>query len=155
MQLTKRLLLMLLFLLVSGYSLHAEAETKKNLKYPYDWVYNSAVRLLKVDLKCDMEEENEKSGYILFWYEYNGIKSYATMEIVDITNDNNGYGVHVRLVLEKLPSWVEEDIVEKLESKIKDQYGNPPKYEKKKKEEDKEKKDEENKGDTSKDKKDD
>ena len=108
------------------------AETKTNLQYPYEWVFSSAVRLVKIDLKGDLEEENKASGYIIFWYEYNGLKSYASMEFVDLTSDENGYSVNVRLVLDKLPSWVEEDLLEKLELKIKDLYGSPPAYKKKK-----------------------
>jgi hypothetical protein len=40
----------------------------------------------------------------------------------------------VRVVLEKLPSWIETDIIDKLEEKVKDQYGSPPQYKKKEKE---------------------
>jgi hypothetical protein len=112
------------------------AETKKTLHYPYEWVFSSAVRLVKIDLKGDLEEENKASGYIIFWYEYNGLKSYASMEFVDLTGDENGYLVNARLVLDKLPSWVEEDLLEKLEMKIRDLYGSPPAYKKKKKSED-------------------
>jgi hypothetical protein len=112
------------------------AETKATLHYPYEWVFSSAVRLVKIDLKGNLEEENKASGYIIFWYEYNGLKSYASMEFVDLTSDENGYSVNVRLVLDKLPSWVEEDLLEKLELKIKDLYGSPPTYKKKKPSED-------------------
>ena len=109
----------------------AIAETKKKITYPYNWVYNTAVRLLKVDLKCEIDEKNKDSGYIMFWYEYKKIKSYTTMELVDSTNDDNGYKVVVRVVMDKLPSWVEVDVIDKLEEKIRDQYGSPPEYVKK------------------------
>jgi len=122
-------------------ALPASAETKRHVRYPYDWTYSSAIRLLKVDLKSKLEEEDRKLGYILFWYEYNGIKSFASMEFVDVSSEEDGYDINVRLVLEKLPSWVEDDILDKLEDKIKDQYGSPPEFKKKKKPE-KEKKDE-------------
>jgi hypothetical protein len=114
----------------------ASAESKATMKYPYGWVFASAVRLIRVDLKCDIVEESEKSGVSLFWYEYNGVKSYATIEIVDLTSEDNGYSVFVRVTLEKLPSWVEEDLIDKLAEKLKEQYGNPPVYKKKKKEKD-------------------
>lgn len=126
----------LLFLAAALLSLAASAESKATIKYPYGWVYSTAIRLVRVDLKCDIVEESEKSGYILFWYSYNGVKSYATMEIVDLTSEDNGYSVFVRVTLEKLPSWVEEDLIDQLSEKLKEQYGNPPVYKKKKKEKD-------------------
>jgi len=115
-------------LLVAG---SAAAESKKTVKYPYDWVFKSAIRLLKVDLKCKIEEEDREGGYILFWYEHNKVKSYASMELADSSGDDEGWRVVVRVVMDKLPGWVEEDVINQLVKKIKDTYGTPPAYKKK------------------------
>ncbi|MFH1434676.1 MAG: hypothetical protein ABIJ56_03065 [Pseudomonadota bacterium] len=133
----------------------AAAETKRKVTYPYTWVFNTAVRLLKIDLKCEVDEKNKESGYITFFYEYKKMKSYATMELVDSTNDDNGYRVIVRVVMDKFPSWVEVDVIDKLEEKIRDLYGSPPEYVKKKADPEKEKdddgdKDEDDGGDSDK-----
>jgi len=116
------------------------SESKTNVNYPYKWVYNSAIRLLKVDLKCEIKEESEKGGFIIFLYEYKEIKSPASIEIIDQSTEENGYNVSIRVLMEKLPSWVEDDLIERLLKKIKDDYGSPPMSNKKKKEDKEEKK---------------
>jgi hypothetical protein len=104
----------------------AFAEEKRSFPYPYDWVYKAAYRLLKIDLDRPIEEADAETGYILFTYEYQGVESAASLELMDLTNDEDGYRVNTRVKMSKLPSWVEQDLLDQLESKLEDEYGEPP-----------------------------
>ncbi len=109
----------------------AIAEDKREFKYPYTWVYKAAYRLLKIDLKCPIEEADPENGFIMFEYEYEGAKTPASVEIVDLSSDDAGYSVNVRVKMEKLPSWVEVDLMDQVEAKLKGEFGDPPSYKKK------------------------
>lgn len=109
----------------------ARAEEKRTFEYPYDWVYKAAIRLLKIDLERPIEEADKDTGYILFTYEYQGVKSSASLELMDLTSDENGYSVNTRVKMKKLPSWVEQDLLDQLEAKLEDEYGSPPPFKKK------------------------
>ena len=109
----------------------ASAEDKREFKYPYAWVYKAVYRLLKIDLKCPIEEADPENGFIMFQIEYQGTKSPASVEMVDLASDENGYSVAVRVKMEKLPSWVEVDLMDQIESKLEDEFGDPPPFKKK------------------------
>lgn len=109
----------------------ALAEEKREFKYPYGWVYKAALRLIKIDLGCEIEELDKETGFILFRYEYKDVKSPASIEIMDLTEEDKGYLVNTRVVMSKFPSWVEEDLLDQLEAKLKNEYGDPPKPPKK------------------------
>jgi len=109
----------------------SSAEGMKSFKYPYSWVMKSAIRLIKVDLGCKIEEIDQETGFILFEYEYEGVKSPASIEMMDLSSEDEGYLVSVRVVMSKLPSWVETDLIDQLEEKLKSDYGDPPKPKKK------------------------
>ena len=109
----------------------AGAEDKREFKYPYAWVYKAVYRLLKIDLKCPIEEADQENGFIMFQYEYEGEKTPASIEMVDLTNDEDGYQVAVRVNMEKLPSWVEVDLMDQVKAKLEDQFGDPPPFKKK------------------------
>ncbi|MBW2262543.1 MAG: hypothetical protein JRG91_11270 [Deltaproteobacteria bacterium] len=109
----------------------ASADEKRMLKYPYSWVMKASLRLIKIDLGCPIEEVDKDTGYILFRYTYQGVESPASLEISDLSSDDNGYLVNSRVMMNELPSWVETDLLDKLEEKLKDEYGDPPKPKKK------------------------
>ncbi len=109
----------------------ASAEEKRNFAYPYGWVYKAAYRMLKIDLGCPIEEADKETGFILFSYEYQGVKSPASIEIMDLTSEEEGYAVNARVKMNKLPSWVEQDLLDQLEAKLADEYGPPPTFKKK------------------------
>ncbi len=109
----------------------ARAEEKRSLKYPYSWVMKAALRLIKIDLDCTIEEVDKDTGFILFRYTYQGVESPASLELSDLSTDESGYLVNTRIMMNKLPSWVEADLLDQLEAKLKAEYGDPPKPKKK------------------------
>lgn len=109
----------------------ASADEKRSHKYPYSWVMKASLRLIKIDLGCTIEEVDKDSGFILFRYTYEGVESPASLELSDLSTDENGYLVNSRVMMNKLPSWVEADLLDQLEAKLKDEYGDPPKPKKK------------------------
>ena len=109
----------------------ASADEKRTLKYPYSWVMKASLRLIKIDLGLTIEEVDKETGYILFRYTYEGVDSPASLELSDLSSDENGYLVNSRVMMSKLPSWVEADLLDQLEAKLRDEYGDPPKPKKK------------------------
>jgi len=104
----------------------ARADENRSLKYPYKWVMKAAVRLIKIDLECKIEEVDKETGFILFRYVYDGVDSPASLELSDLSSDDNGYLVNSRVMMNDLPSWVEVDLLDRLEAKLKSEYGDPP-----------------------------
>jgi hypothetical protein len=119
----------LVALIVAGQltSRMAGAEEKKEFTYPYKWVFKSTYRLIKIDMGCPIEEVDKESGFILFTYTYQGVESPASIELMDLGQDDESYHVNSRVVMNKLPSWVEEDLLDQLSAKLVADYGEPPK----------------------------
>lgn len=120
----KRTLPCWVLLIIALAASQAGARTEKHLAYPKSMVWNSCVRMLRVDYHLDIVEKDSKAGYILFEYEEAGMSSTASFEFVDDPQEGQP-GVKAMLNLVKLPSYLEKRFLEKLEKKLKDEFGPP------------------------------
>ena len=130
----------------------APPQARKNSKeftYPVNVVWSTAVRLIRADLGYPIREKDKDSGFILFAYPGRGkVKEFGgAMEILTFVNDEGYRMIKVQLDIGGQPSFIELQILDKLERKLLDEQGSPPraiqvrKKEKKKKKPDKPKPD--------------
>jgi hypothetical protein len=112
--------------------------------YSYDQTFGSALRLLKVDLEMEVTEVNADWGYILFVYidsESGKRKNRGSFSFIRAEEK-----VTVTLQLPELPSYHEQNLIEKLRRKLLDENGDPPIPQKKPPPKKDEKKDEADEG---------
>jgi hypothetical protein len=110
-------------LVPAGPTAESLALAKSNFDSPYSFeqTWNSAVRLVRVDLGLKIEEKDDKNGYMLFEYEDRGTKGTGSIEVL-----KGEKAVRVICNLPKFPSYHEARILDRLEKKLRDEYGPPP-----------------------------
>ncbi|MBI2388985.1 MAG: hypothetical protein HYV09_05140 [Deltaproteobacteria bacterium] len=100
-----------------------EAHAKSGMEsaYTYDQTWNTALRLVRVDLGFKIIEKDEKAGYILFEYLDKGTVSSASLELL-----RGQATVRVVCQIPKFPSYHEAVVLDRLSRKLKEEHGAPP-----------------------------
>jgi hypothetical protein len=115
----------LLLLLVPGL---AAAKSTKNLTYAFNTIWTTAVRLLRADRGYKITDRDKESGYILFVYPGRGSvkECAAALELVPSLDDNGYKVIRVQLEIAHQASYVEFDLLDRLERKLREERGEPP-----------------------------
>ena len=101
------------------------ARSTREASYRYDQIWNTMVRFIRVDNGFKITEKDKESGYLMFDYT-EGVKSQiGAVEVVEIIRNQRLY-VTVGLRIQNMPSYVELHLLDKLERKLRDEYGDPP-----------------------------
>jgi hypothetical protein len=108
------------------------AESEKTLDYRYESVWSAAVRLIRADKGYPVKDQDKDNGYILFVYPGEGSvkECSASLQMFRIVDDRGYRRVKVKLTIQHTPSYLEVAFLDKLEQKLRDDYGNPPPLEK-------------------------
>ena len=102
----------------------AQAKREETFAYPFARVWTSAVRMLRVDFNSPITEKDPDSGYFLFEFPESG-KSYAgSVEVVRVT-EGEIERARVMIQLPGLPGYVEQMLLDRLERKLGQEYGQP------------------------------
>ncbi len=112
----KHLVFIVLFSLIAPSI--AQAESRKVLTYPLASIYASAIRLLRVDLDFEILEKDKEGGYIIFNYRDNMGKKYrGSLELINKNSEKENI-THAVCNIPEVPSYMEKDLLEKLNSKV-------------------------------------
>lgn len=116
--------LLLALALSTGLLATAEARSEKTLAYQREQAWPAAVRFLRVDAKLKVVEKDADAGYVLFEYVEDRKTFRGSLEVIEV--EKNGRKL-VRFVIqiEDRPSWVEIELLTKLERKLRAELGSP------------------------------
>jgi hypothetical protein len=108
-----------------GFPSPAVARSVRDEPYPYETTWNAALRLLRVDLGCTINERDPEVGYFTFtWRE--GTRSYpGSVEIVRTQVDGRA-GSRVIVQVPLMPTYVETLVLSRLGRKLRTEFGEPP-----------------------------
>jgi hypothetical protein len=98
----------------------ARAKSGYDSLYTYEQTWNTALRLVRVDLGYKVVEKDEKAGYILFEYVDKGTISNASLELLPSER-----AIKVICQIPKFPSYHEAVVLERLSRKLKEEHGAP------------------------------
>lgn len=102
----------------------AGAVVRAQSEYPFDQVWNAAVRLVRVDLGFEVTERDAEGGFILFKYRGDmGGTFNASLEIVRAAPDGK---VGLVIQIPEMPRYSELWLLDRLNRKLRDEYGAPP-----------------------------
>lgn len=102
------------------------ARVQEDLPWTLSQVFQSSIRLVRVDLGCAVTERDESAGFLLFEYESSGRVHHGSIEFA-LTTDRFGVeAVRVVVQIPTLPTYVERMILNRLERKLRDEIGPPP-----------------------------
>ncbi|HUT77427.1 MAG TPA: hypothetical protein VM285_07060 [Polyangia bacterium] len=103
----------------------AEARTDRMLTYRQGQIWTGLVRFLRVDQGYRILERDREAGYLLFEYKDGGRDCSGSLEMVQVVESGRQY-IRARLQIPSMPSYVEVVLFDKLERKLKNEYGDPP-----------------------------
>lgn len=130
----------LIALLVAGvfYAQTARAKGTYDSLYGFERTWNAAFRLVRVDHNLKVTEKDEAIGYIFFEYKSpaGGKPSSGSIELVRGMKAQDP--VRVVVQLPEMPSHHETLLVQELGRKLRTEYGEPKRIDRKKEAEDKE-----------------
>ncbi|MFN9811952.1 MAG: hypothetical protein ACK6CU_20220, partial [Deltaproteobacteria bacterium] len=88
LRVARRLLLVLALSVVGAAAAPAIARARVSgeIAYTYDQAWQSAVRMLRVDLQCPITDRDEELGFVLFEYTSQGRRYPGSLEIVRSTD---------------------------------------------------------------------
>jgi hypothetical protein len=102
----------------------AEARSEKTLAYQRDPAWQAAVRFLRIDAKLKVIEKDADAGYVIFEYTEEKKTFRGSLEVIDVVKDNRKLTRFV-VTIEDRPSWVEIELLTKLERKLRAELGTP------------------------------
>jgi hypothetical protein len=101
-----------------------EAKKTEDFRHTYDQVWGAAVRLIRVDQGYPIKDRDETVGYFLFDYKDDGRLYPGSVELVRI-EDQGGGPIRVVIQIPAMPSYIERMLLDKLQKKLIDEYGEP------------------------------
>ncbi len=102
----------------------AEARSEKTLAYPRDAAWATAVRFVRVDQGMKILEKDADAGYVLFELRDDGKAFRGSLEVIDVVVDGR-HAVKFVVQIADRPSWVEIEMLNRLERKLRAELGSP------------------------------
>ena len=115
-----RLLVVLIWLA----PLVAEARSEKTLAYQRADAWPAAVRFIRVDAHLKVIEKDADAGYLLFEFKEEKKTFRGSLEVIDVVKDGR-HLVRFVVQIEDRPQWLEIELLNKLEQKLRSELGSP------------------------------
>jgi hypothetical protein len=103
----------------------AHAKSNQVLSYPPADVWPAAIRYLRIDRGATLREKDAESGYVLFELPEEKKTYQGALELVRTTDSEDREATRLIVNLPDLPRHFELTLLDKLATKIKDEYGPP------------------------------
>lgn len=103
----------------------ALARENSEVHYHFDQVWGATVRLVRVDYGFAIRDHDENTGYLLFDYKDNDRTYPGSFQFVR-TDDDGAPVIKIELSIPAMPSYIERMMLDKLERKLENDYGDPP-----------------------------
>ncbi len=102
----------------------AVARRQHEVHYPFQRVWNTALRMVRVDMGLPITDRDPDAGYMLFEYIDADRKYPGSIEV--ITGEKDKRPVMTLVInVRGMPSYVEQMLLDKLEKKLLAEYGAP------------------------------
>jgi hypothetical protein len=103
----------------------AGAKKTEDFRHSFDQVWGAAIRLIRVDQGYPIKDRDQTVGYFLFDYQDDGRAYPGSVELIRIPGDGPGQ-IRVVMQIPAMPSYIERMLLDKLEKKLSQEYGEPP-----------------------------
>ena len=113
-------------LIVLGAAPDAHARQSTDLTYSYEQAWAASIRLIAVDFRFPITQRDEGIGFLLFEYQDGGRTYHGSLELVRTTGRHDTPAVRVTVQVQNMPSYVERHVLDRLQRKLGEDYGQPP-----------------------------
>ena len=107
----------------------AVARRTIDMGYRYEQIWTAAVRLVRVDYGFNVTERDQELGFVMFEYVEAGQTFNGSIEVLRTADTLGRDRVRVVVVVQGQPEYVERMITDRLERKLRGDYGAPPRAE--------------------------
>jgi hypothetical protein len=102
----------------------AFARSQKTLAYPRTESFAAAVRFIRVDENLKVIEKDGDAGYVLFELHEEKKVFRGSLEVIEVVQDGR-HAVRFVMTLEDRPEWLELQMLDRLEHKLRQELGAP------------------------------
>lgn len=103
----------------------ASARKQQDFRYRFEDVWSASVRMVRVDLRFPVRDQDESIGYLLFEYQDRGRTHPGSIELVRVSQDGRDE-IKVVVQIPAMPSYIEQMMLDRLSRKLLDELGEPP-----------------------------
>lgn len=104
----------------------ASAKSAYDSAYGFDRTWNAGLRLVRVDLGLKVTEKDDANGYLLFDYRSPESGQKPVPGSMEFIKGKDG-AVRVVVQIAQMPGYHEQVLVDSLQRKLRNEYGDPPK----------------------------
>jgi len=105
----------------------ASARASTEYTYRYDQLWQATIRLLRVDLGCQITDRDDAIGFVMFDYPGTGGRTHGgSVELVRSADDHGVERVRVTVQIPTMPTYVEQHVLTRLQRKLREDFGLPP-----------------------------
>lgn len=104
----------------------ASAKSAYESAYGFERTWNAGLRLVRVDLGLKVTEKDDANGYLLFDYKSPESGQKPVPGSMEFIKGRDG-GVRVVVQIAQMPGYHEQVLVDHLQRKLRNEYGDPPK----------------------------
>ncbi len=117
----------LVLVLVSLPATQAAARASTEYTYRYEQLWQTTIRLLRVDLGCQITDRDDAIGFVMFDYPGTAGHTYGgSVELVRTTDEHGTERVRVTVHIPSMPTYVEQHVLTRLGRKLREDFGLPP-----------------------------
>jgi hypothetical protein len=102
------------------------ARAQRDCLYPFEQVYASALRFLRVDRGYRVKDKDREAGFILFEFKDGDKRETGSLELVRLPDGHPDGVLRLVATIANQPSYVEAHLLDALEKKLKAELGDPP-----------------------------
>jgi len=103
----------------------ASAKTLSEVSYPYDQVFPSAVRFLRIDEGVKIVEKDADSGYVVFELQDDGKTFQGSFEIARVRDQDGREASRLVVRLKDRPAYMEQGLIDRFGLKLREELGLP------------------------------
>lgn len=103
----------------------AGAKTLTTVSYPYDQVFPSAVRFLRIDEGVKVIEKDSEAGYILFELEDDGKTFAGSFEVARVRDQEGREASRLVVRIKDRPDYMEQGLIDRFGVKLQEELGLP------------------------------
>ena len=102
----------------------ASARSEKTLAYEREPAWATAVRFIRVNAGLKVIEKDADAGYVIFEFKEEKKTFRGSLELIEVIKDGRKV-VRFVMTIEDRPTWVEIEMLTKLERKLRQELGAP------------------------------
>lgn len=104
----------------------AEGKTERTTRYTFEQVWPTAVRHLRLDEGFSIVEKDADVGYVVFEVKEDGKVFSGSLEVVRHKEPSGRPSVRLVLRIGERPAYMEAGVLDRMLTKLREDYGDPP-----------------------------